>query len=190
MTTSGSGELIVILKACCAVSPAGSWTWAVKVLVSTLVGVPVISVDSTPKNLAIFSPAGRWPATTRHWSGPVEVPEPPLAEMDRSRKVLTLKVPRSHTPLVQVSPTVLMVSGVWANTGRTNPSMTPTTTRSALAATMVARPFFMGGTPSRSACRNGRMPAWAGQRLTSRQVTHAYENADPHEANEPLQKYV
>jgi len=47
-------------------------------LVSTLVGVPVISVDSTPKNLAIFNPAGSLPLTTFQVKG--VGPEPPLEE--------------------------------------------------------------------------------------------------------------
>ena len=75
--TRGSGELMVRLKACWAMLPAPSLTCTVNVLVSTLVGVPVISVDCTPKNLSIFKPNGSLPLTTRHVKG--VGPEPPLA---------------------------------------------------------------------------------------------------------------
>ena len=43
-----------------------------------MVGVPVISVDSTPKNLAIFNPAGSLPLTTFQMKG--VGPKPPLEE--------------------------------------------------------------------------------------------------------------
>src|SRR5262249_1240398 len=73
---SGSGGPICRLKACWAVAPAPSVPWTVKVLVWALVGVPVISVDSTPKNFAMASPAGSLPLTTFQWNG--VGPEPPV----------------------------------------------------------------------------------------------------------------
>src|SRR5690242_5499018 len=85
----------------------------------TLVGVPVISVDSTTKNRAIFRPAGCLPLTTRQVNG--VGPDPPLDVIAWFRNVPTLPVPRSQTPLVQLSPAVLMVSGSCALAGPARP---------------------------------------------------------------------
>lgn len=53
---------MVMLSTFVAVFPDRSLTWTVNVWVSTVVGVPVIEVESTPKSVAIVSPAGSRPA--------------------------------------------------------------------------------------------------------------------------------